>query len=198
MMTFPKKKMLYGAVAVVAVVTLAWPSLPMLGGDERLSSIPLRGDDYDSREVALTAKEKEFLSGAQAIQRIVKPRQGPALAMSVIDGSGNRHAVHDPGYCFAGGGWKVTHQSEVALASGKGLLMTMEREGATMEAMWFFDDGNEQFTSSLTYWLRASLRRATRGLSGPEPLLVMFRAEPGQQVDWQRIRQVTLPSMGFK
>lgn len=198
MKTNPKKMFLYGAAGFAVLVTLIWPTLPMVAGVDRLSSIPMSGPDFESREVPLEEHEIRFLDGAQAIQRIIKPRGGSKLSMSVIDGSGNRHAVHDPSYCFAGGGWKMTEQREIPLSSGKGLLMSLHKDGQTMEAMWFFDDGNQQFTSSITYWLRASLRRATRGLSGPEPVLVMFRAEPGAQVDWKRFRQVTLPALGFK
>jgi hypothetical protein len=198
MKTKTKKMFLYGAAGFAVLVTLIWPMLPMVGGEDRLSSIPMSGPEFESREVQLKEHEIEFLDGAQAIQRIIKPRGGPKLSMSVVDGSGNRHAVHDPSYCFAGGGWKMAQEHEVALSSGHALLMTLEKEGETMEAMWFFDDGREQFTSSLTYWIKASMRRATRGLSGPEPVLVMFRVEPGQRVDWRRFRQVTLPAMGFK
>ncbi|TAE92606.1 MAG: exosortase-associated EpsI family protein [Verrucomicrobia bacterium] len=162
-----KKMFLYGAAGFAVVVTLIWPMLPMVGGEDRLSSIPMSGPDFESREVKLKEHEIRFLDGAQAIQRIIKPRGGSKLSMSVIDGSGNRHAVHDPSYCFAGGGWKMVQQREVALSSGKALLMSLSKEGQMMEAMWFFDDGHQQFTSSVTYWLRASLRRATRGWSGP-------------------------------
>lgn len=197
MKTKTKKILMYVAAAFAVLVTLIWPMLPMAAGQDRLSTIPLHGPDFESREIKLKEHEIRFLDGAQAIQRIVKPRGGPTLSMSVIDGSGNRHAVHDPSYCFAGGGWQIAQQSEVALSSGKALLMTLKKDGEFMEAMWFFDDTHQQFTSSVTYWMRASLRRATRGLSGPEPVLVMFRAEPGVRVDWKRFRQVTLPAMGF-
>jgi hypothetical protein len=46
--------------------------------------------------------------------------------------------------------------------------------------------------------MRTSARRATLGRSGNEPLLVTFRALSGPAVDWDRVRQILLPELGFQ
>ncbi len=196
----PNRKRIFLAMlcGMAAIITLIWPVLPMVEGPDRLSAIPLDGPDFHSAPVELTTADKDFLAGASAVQRIVRLRQGAPIMLSVIDGSGNRHAVHDPSYCLAGGGWIIRSQKEMTLSSGVANWISMEKNGSTMEALWFFDDGKEQFTSPFNYWWRASLRRATRGLSGPEPLLVMLRVPPGEEVDWQRVQQDLLPSLGFR
>ena len=194
-----RKRVFLGLLCgMTGVIALLWPTLPMLHGPDRLAEIPLQGPDFHSDPLELATADKEFLAGASAVQRIVRPRRGSPIMLSVIDGSGNRHAVHDPSYCLVGGGWVIRSQKEMAMPSGVANWISMEKNGATMEALWFFDDGKEQFTSPLKYWWRASLRRATRGRSGQEPLLVMLRVPPGEQADWQRIRQVVLPSLGFR
>lgn len=196
----PKRKRIFLGLlcGITAIIALLWPALPMVDGPDRLAAMPLDGPDFHSEPLGLTTADKEFLAGADAVQRIVRPRRGAPIMLSVIDGSGNRHAVHDPSYCLAGGGWHIRSQKQMAMSSGMANWISMEKDGATMEALWFFDDGREQFTSPLHYWWRASLRRATRGLSGPEPLLVMLRVPPGEPADWQRVRQVLLPSLGFR
>lgn len=194
-----RKRILLGlSCGVAAAVALIWPALPMAGGSGRLAEIPLEGADFRSDPLELTSADKEFLAGASAVKRVLRPNRGAPIMLNVIDGSGNRHAVHDPGYCIAGGGWVVRSRKEMAMSSGVANWISMEKDGQTMEALWFFDDGVRQFGSPLEYWWRASLRRATRGLSGSEPLLVMLRIPPGERADWQRIRQVILPSLGFR
>jgi hypothetical protein len=187
--------MLCGLTALIALI---WPVLPMAGQQGRLAAIPLDGPDFSSDPLELTAEDRKFLAGAGAIQRILRPRQGTAIMLTVIDGSGNRHAVHDPSYCLAGGGWVIRSEKQMTTSSGVANWVSMEKGGEIMESLWFFDDGGRQFTSPLSYWWLSGLRRATRGLSGPEPLLVMLRVPPGQEADWQRIRQVVLPSLGFR
>jgi len=198
MKTNRKRILLAALCGMTAVIALLWPALPMAEGPDRLAEIPVDSPDFHSNPLELTPADKEFLAGASAVQRIVQPHHGAPIMLSVIDGSGNRHAVHDPSYCLAGGGWVIRSQKKISMSSGEANWISMEKNGVTMEALWFFDDGSRQFTSPLSYWWRASLRRATRGLSGPEPLLVMMRVPPGEQADWQRIRQVILPALGFR
>ncbi len=40
-------------------------------------------------------------------------------------------------------------------------------------------------------------RRATPGRSGAEPVLVSLRSLPGEPVDWDRVRQIRSPALGF-
>jgi hypothetical protein len=193
-----KRRALLILCGIAALTALIWPVLPMAEGEDRLSNMPLSGSEFSSQLVELSPEDQKFLAGARAVQRVLHPRRGAPILLTVIDGSGNRHAVHDPSYCLAGSGWKIRSQKELAMPSGQANWITMEKEGVTMEALWFFDDGKGQFTSAQKYWWRASLRRASRGLSGAEPLLVMLRVPPGEHADWQRMRQVILPSLGFR
>lgn len=192
-----KRTLLFLLCGLSTLIALVWPVLPMLDGPDRLSAIPLEGREFQSKILEFSDEDKKFLGGARAVQRVVQTRHSPPIVMSVIDGSGNRHAVHDPSYCLAGGGWIIRNQKQVQLSAGVAHQISMEKAGETMEAMWFFDDGETQFTSPFRYWWLTSLRRSTRGLSGAEPLLVMLRIAPGETADWQEIQKVLLPALGF-
>lgn len=192
-----KRAFLVALCAVTALIALVWPALPMLEGPDRLAALPTTGTNFQSQMIDFSDKDKQFLGKARAVQRVIHTRNSPPMMLSVIDGSGNRHAVHDPGYCLAGGGWIIRSEKQVALSSGVANWISMEKAGETREAMWFFDDGKSQFTSPFHYWWLTSLRRATRGLSGAEPVLVMLRVAPGQQADWQQIQEELLPALGF-
>ncbi len=192
-----KRKLLFILCGLSALIALVWPALPMLDGPDRLSAMPQAGRVFQSQTLEFSDEDKKFLGGARAVQRIIQTQHSPPIVISVIDGSGNRHAVHDPSYCLAGGGWIIRSEKQVNLSAGVANWISMEKAGETMEALWFFDYGETQFTSPFQYWWLTSLRRTTRGLSGSEPLLVMLRVPPGGKADWQQIQQVTLPALGF-
>ncbi|MGD7652024.1 MAG: exosortase-associated EpsI family protein [Verrucomicrobiales bacterium] len=193
-----KSIIIWTLCAVAAITALIWPMLPLAESPDRLANMPLDGPDFQSHQVDLSNADREFLGGANAVQRLVRLRTGGNLVMTVVDGSGNRHAVHDPTYCLAGGGWQVREKHTVALHSGSAVWIAMHKDSESMEALWFFDDGSSQFTSPLSYLARTSLRRATLGHSGPEPLLVMLKALPGEPIDWNRVRQILIPALGFQ
>lgn len=193
-----KRTVLWSICGLAAVAALVWPALPTATGPDRLAGLPVSGPGFQSKEIELTASDREFLGGARGVQRLVQLHGGGRLMVTVIDGGGNRHAVHDPTYCLAGGGWKIVRKETTVLQSGEATWMAMEKDGKTMEAMWFFDDGNRQFTSPLGYLLRTSARRITLGHGGSEPLLVTIRTLPGESADWLRVRQILLPGIGFR
>jgi hypothetical protein len=193
-----RPKTIWALCAFFALIALLWPLLPMAEGPDRLAGLPTSGPDFHSKEVALSQADRDFLGAAEATQRLIQLKHSGTLVMTVVDGSHNRHAVHDPTYCLAGAGWEVREKRTVALPAGEATWIAMIKEDEEMEALWFFDDGKEQFTSPASYLIRTSLRRATLGRSGQEPLLVMLKALPGEPVDWDRVRQVLLPGMGFR
>lgn len=183
---------------LAAIIALIWPALPLEEGPDRLAGLPLSGPGFQSRRIDLTEADRKFLGGARGLQHLIQLDDGARIMLTVIDGSGNRHAVHDPTYCLSGGGWRIARRHAVVLQSGQANWMILNKDGRSMEALWFFDDGAGQFTSPLSYLARTSARRATLGRSGPEPLLVTLRGMPDETVDWQRVRRVLLPSLNFR
>ena len=147
----------------------------------------------------MSTADRDFLGKAQAVQSLIVMRGGGRLVLTVIDGTQNRHAVHDPNYCMAGAGWKIQAQKAVKTPSGNATWVSRAKDSQSTEALWFFDDGRHQFVSPIEYWLATSCRRATLGRSGAEPILVSLRSLPGDDpVPWDRVRQILLPALGFR
>ena len=193
-----KRAILWGALILTALITLVWPWLPMPSAANRLAAIPTASADFHSTPLEFSAADSAFLGKAQAVQHLVEMRGGGHLVLTVIDGTNNRHAVHDPSYCFAGAGWKIQAQNSVKVPSGEATWVSLAKDASTAQALWFFDDGSHQFASPFEYWLATSARRATLGRSGAEPVLVSLRSLPGEPVNWDRVRQILLPALGFR
>jgi len=193
-----KRRVLWCALTLSLIITLVWPVIPIPSATGRLAAIPTSSPDFLSQPLALSPNDIAFLGQAQSVQYLITMRDGARLVLSVIDGTHNRHAVHDPSYCFAGAGWNVESKQSVTVPSGNATWVSMVKDHQKSEALWFFDDGKHQYTSSIEYWLAASMRRATFGLSGAEPVLVTLRSLPDEPVQWGRVRQILLPALGFR
>jgi hypothetical protein len=192
-----KQRILWCAIILCAIITFGWPMIPVPSAESRLASIPTASPDFQARRLELSPDDRAFLGKAQAVQYLIAMRGGGRLMLTVIDGTHNRHAVHDPNYCFSGAGWTIQAKKSVKVAAGDATWMTLAKDSQITEALWFFDDGNHQFASPLEYWLATSLRRVTLGRSGAEPVLVSVRGLPGESIPWDRVRQILLPALGF-
>lgn len=182
----------------VVVAALLWPSIRLKDSTSRLSSLPMEGTGFVTKDLELSDQEKEFLGEAAAVQRLVVTDEGSRMILNVIDGTHNRHAVHDPKYCFAGEGWTIESTEPIDLARGQALFLQLKRGHESGNALCFFDNGESQFSSSMSYWIKSSLRRITLGASGDEPVLVILRSLPGEPFSLERVRQVVLPGLGFQ
>ncbi|MEI6654175.1 MAG: hypothetical protein WCP45_05350 [Verrucomicrobiota bacterium] len=192
-----KRPVLWFFLLLAALITLGWPMVPIPTAASRLAAIPSTSPDFQARVLEINAADRAFLGKAEAVQFLVAMRGGGRLVLTVIDGTHNRHAVHDPNYCFSGAGWHLQSQQAVKVPSGNATWVALTKDDQTTEALWFFDDGRHQFISPMEYWLATSCRRATLGQSGAEPVLVSLRSLPGEPVNWDRVRQILLPALGF-
>jgi len=193
-----KRRIVLVAFAIAVVVMVVWPMIPLKTAEDRLKAIPVSGPGFNAREVPLGDADRKLLGEASAVCDLISLNDGSRLMLTVIDGTRNRHAVHDPFYCFAGAGWKIEEKKVVDLQSGEGFFLTISKEGKRAEALCFYDDGTRQYSAPLQYWLRTSWRRVSLGASGAEPVLVMCRTFPGEHADWAHVRHMILPSLGFR
>lgn len=180
-----RKNLFLAALLVSAVLlSMVWPRLPMAGDPDPLARIPREGIGLQSRDLEISPTEKKWLGGAAGLKRVYSFR-GRLWLLAVTDGTNNRQSVHDPTYCFLGEGWKITGQSPMPLAGGSAMCVTMERNGETSRAIYWFYDGNTPFSSVVDFWIKSTIRRITRGLSGPEPLLFILRPLGTDTALWQ-------------
>ncbi|BCU79565.1 hypothetical protein [Luteolibacter sp. LG18] len=192
-----KRRIISGGLLIAVLLMVVWPLMPLDSAGARLAALPESGPGFSARTMPLGDADKQLLGDAEAVCKMIAMNDGTRLVFTVIDGTRNRHAVHDPTYCFAGAGWTTEAKSAVPMPSGEACALSVRKDGQTAEALCFYDDGVRQYTSPLAYWARTSWRRITLGKGGREPVLVVCRTLPGERVDWQKVRRTVLPAMGF-
>lgn len=162
-----------GIIAAILLGTL-WRFVPLQGAEERLLRMPAKGPGVASWNVPLKPEERQLLGVGLAVRRLYQV-DDQKLLVSVVDGTLNRHAVHDPVYCFLGAGYRVVDNQQVEIQGGSARVLNIERAGRRSKIVYWFSDGEQRYTSIMQYWLRSTLRRATFGAAGPEPVLVIVQ-----------------------
>ncbi len=179
-----QRNTLWGGSVLVILLALAVEFIPREDARERLLAIPDQGPGFTSRMTPLNEQEVELLGDASAVKRVVLPEGEPPFLFSAIDGSRNRHAVHDPRYCFVGAGWEITKAVPIETPRGEIMALELSRDGERRQALYWFSDGDAWFVAPTEYWMKATLRRLSFGLSGEEPVLFIVQTlEPGSVDD---------------
>ncbi|GAA5482977.1 hypothetical protein [Haloferula sargassicola] len=173
-MSQKKSLILFSGLLGLIVLALVARSIDLPDASERIARFPTAGPAFSSKPVELSDFEKDTLGEAQGYKAIYQWR-GLRYAITMIDGTRNRQAVHDPRYCFRGAGWKIGEESTLDLAGGQARHVHLEREGDQADALFFYSDGKRAFDSPVEYWARTTARRWLRGLGGEEPVLVMVQ-----------------------
>jgi hypothetical protein len=171
-------------LALAVVVGVFWQYIPMVPSPPLIEQISQGGWRLECRDESLAEDELARLSGARAVRRLYAHDSG-RWVLTAIDGSANRSSVHDPAYCFLGGGWKLVSTEPLLLENGEASLLTLQKGAESRQLAVWFDDGRKAFSSPLEYWLKTTLRRLTKGISGPEPLQMVLYADTSvSSPDW--------------
>ncbi|HOW67507.1 MAG TPA: exosortase-associated EpsI family protein [Candidatus Paceibacterota bacterium] len=190
------RKLLLGALVLAVVIGLVWEYYPLEDAEPRLRHLPDAGLGFRSKDIPLSDTEKSIFGKAQALKRFYD-FGAYQFFFTVIDGTRNRHAIHDPLYCFRGAGWKVIQQADRPLEVGTGRMVRLEKEGKQEEVLFWFSDGHQRHGSAMRFWWQTTLRRLTLGLSGPEPVLVIVQPYRADQVNWQRLVDTVVQVLEF-
>lgn len=169
------RRLLWIGAALAIGCGMLWECYPLGSlARARLAEIPLSGPGFRGWNVALTPAEQTVLGRVDLINRgywMGRRR----LFISVVDGTKDRHAVHDPRYCFQGAGWTLTSENRVALPGGDGMRLTLRRADDRFDVLYWFADGAERYAAFPRYWWQTTLRRLSLGRLGSEPLLVVVQ-----------------------
>ena len=171
MKKLPKESLWVGLFLAVGL-SLLWEFKPLPDARGRLETLPLTGLAFKGKELPLNEAENEIFRNTRVIKRLYLIGSQHVVIL-VIDGSGNRHAIHDPIYCFRGAGWTISENGEVAIPGGTAAMLSLEKHGQTIQTMHWFSDGSQRHASAPAYWWQTTLRRLSFGISGEEPLLVL-------------------------
>ena len=177
---------LWLALGTVIALSLLWEIVPRADASARLRRLPQSGFQLASREVPLTSVEASIYHAASVIKRIYQVGHQRCLLLA-IDGTRDRHAVHDPLYCFRGNGWAVGANQPVPVPGGTARILQLTKNGQTAEVLYWISDGRTRHASALHAWCQSTLRRLTFGLSGDEPVLFILQPMPGETVNWDAL-----------
>lgn len=179
----PAGKWLGLVFAILVPLTLMWQYYPLQDASARLNSLPLKAVLVECKNLPLTGAEQSTFSNVMVLKRLAVARAGSAV-LTIIDGTHDRHAVHDPTFCFRGAGWEVVAPERFPLARGSARLLHLRNGGDSAEALYWYTDGSQQFARPLLYWWKTTLRRLTFGASSPEPLLVVLVSANKTPPNW--------------
>lgn len=172
------QKLLWALLIAVIVLGFVWETVDLNDASTRMSRIPMEGLGFAGKDLELTEAEQDIFGEAHVINRVYVAG-GTQYSLIVIDGSKDRHAVHDPMYCFKGSGWTVEAQDLKKMSGGEGKHLKLKRDGEHAEALIWYSDGREKFASPWKYWWRTTLRRISLGKSGDEPVLIILQPGDG-------------------
>lgn len=185
-MTEKSKKSLWIALAFAIILGAIWQFYPLKNAQERLEKLPLEGADFKGKNIPLTSFEAQFFHGVGVIKRLYRIGDDN-IFLTVLDGTYNRHVVHDPYYCFRGSGWDILGEKQVSIPGGSASLVQIQKGDMEKEALFWFSDGTDHFSSPFTYWKLTTLRRLTLGHSGAEPVLIMVQPAYEATMDWKKL-----------
>jgi hypothetical protein len=181
-----QRKALWIFLILTIVIGGLWQFFPLPTAQGRLNKLPLNGSTFTGQDVPLAHWEEQFFANVNMVKRIYKVN-GSNYFVSILDGSNNRHVVHDPYYCFRGAGWTIDSEKSYSLPTGDAKIVDISKGNEKRTAIFWFSDKETSYTSSLRYWLQTTLRRLTFGASGPEPILIMIQPLDAGTVDWHLV-----------
>lgn len=174
---------LWLALAVACACSYLWTRPASGDAGLRLAGIPLAGAGFEGADLKLDPAAQRILGRAAFLHRRYV-FGGREVYVTVIDGSRDRHVVHDPRYCFEGAGWHARAAPPVPVAGGSAQPLGLSRDGQNLQALFWFTDGVSRHASVVRYWWQTVLRRLTLGRSGPEPIIVVVQSVGAEPPDW--------------
>jgi hypothetical protein len=177
---------LWTLLLLVLALGAAWDRYPLADAAGRLALLPKSGPGFASVSVSLTPQEIDTFGDTNVEKRLYESTSG-RLLITAVDGSRDRHAVHDPMYCFRGSGWEPELQETVAVPGGEARWVRLQKHGQEIQALYWFSDGRRRHGSAPHYWWQTTLRRLTLGASGPEPVLVVVQSLGRESPGWRTL-----------
>jgi hypothetical protein len=180
------QRLLWVFFLLVAVAGALWEFANLPDASARLDAIPESGFGFAGRELPLTETERAIFGNARVLKRLYQVGR-QRFILQVVDASRDRHAIHDPLFCFRGAGWAIAQDEPVPIPGGSARFLKMQRPDKTAEAVIWFTDTRSRHASAARQWGQTILRRVSFGASGPEPILVILQPVSGETIQWDEV-----------
>lgn len=177
-------KLIWGFLAVAVALGLTWEFYPLPDATARLHNLGYKAPGVQCEDIALAPAETVNFRGTTVLKRVALVGKDCVL-LTVVDGTHNRHAIHDPIFCFRGAGWEVEAQHDIPVTDGEARVVRLRRGATAAEAIYWFSDCDSKFASPMTFWWKTALRRLSLGKSGQEPVLVFLTSTGAAPLDWR-------------
>jgi len=163
-----------------------WEFIPLEDASERMNTLPLSGNGFHGKDLPLEPWEKETFKSIGIMKRQYQ-LAGSTIFVSILDGTNDHHAVHDPQLCFTGDGWNILERENVAVANGSAVIIKMRKGLFYREAVLWFSNGKSRHASIFKFYLQTALRRLTFGWSGGEPIRIIIQPASSSKTNWAEI-----------
>lgn len=180
------KRILWCLLAVAVIAGIVFESLPAPKAASRIDALPLQAFGLAGRDLPLSDAEAAFFRQVRIVKRLYQAGSTRFILLAV-DGAGDRHALHDPQYCFRGAGWTVTRSTEIPLPGGRGRVLTLAKDRQSAEALYWFSNGRVRHVSPLQLWWESVLRRVRLRPEAGNPVLVILQPTAGGTIDWRAL-----------
>lgn len=165
---------------------IAWSFYPLSGAGEKLRAVPLQCGPFAGVDVPLTERELKVLGRVDVVHRRYE-FGARSVYVTLIDGSRDRHAVHDPRYCFRGAGWKVLEERQRPVQGGAATWLRAVNADRHAEAAFWFTGGEQRHSSMTRYLWDSMLRRVSLGRLGGKPVLVVLQSFDEDPLEWNEV-----------
>ena len=180
------KKFLSAGLVAAVLLAILWDLVPLSDAQARVATLPSAGLGFSSVNVPLNDAEKSIFGAARVLKRSYRVGR-KNFAVVIIDGARNRHAVHEPTYCFRGAGWSVRGERDLPVAGGAVKIVALQKGPETREAAFWYSDGQVRHGSVARCWWQMACRRMTFGAAGPAPVLVLVQPLDVGGVAWEKL-----------
>lgn len=180
------ERLMWAFFLLVAIAGALWEFVHLPDASARLDAIPESGFGFAARELMLSETERAIFGEARVVKRLYQVGRH-RFVLQVIDASRDRHAIHDPLFCFRGAGWFIEEDTKIPIPGGSARRLGLQQPGKTAEALLWFSDTQVRHASTTRQWAQTILRRVSFGASGPEPVLVILQPLTGESVNWTEV-----------
>lgn len=180
------RKFLWGALLIAVLGSVILGLLPRTRPASRLAQLPTRGLGFAGRDLPLSEAEATVFQRAAVVKRLYQVGDSRFVLLAV-DGEGDRHAIHDPLYCFRGAGWTVTSETATTIPGGQSKIVRLTKGPQTAEALYWITDGEHRHASALKAWWQSATARLSAHPARHTPVLVLLQPVTGSSVDWQEL-----------
>ena len=174
---------LWIALPAMVLIGLLWDQLPAHRSSGRFATLPAQGNGFTSMDLPLNGSETVVYRDAEVVKRIYRSGD-QTFILTAIDSSRNRHAVHDPTYCFRGAGWQIVREQSMKVPGGSAKMLSLARSGRQVEVVYWFTNVSEKHISPGHAWWLGMVNRLTFGQCGSSTALVVLQPKEGDTLRW--------------